>query len=83
MPRAPVDGFDLAAFARVSVALSSRREPRAAVLAREGLTEQRWLAIESTWLLRMAASLLRQDLSLLHEHDEAVAAAQAAYAADR
>lgn len=78
VPRTPVDGFDLQAFAAVSAELAARREPRAAVLARAGLTEQRWLSIETTWLLRVATALLQQDLSLLREHDEAIAVARAA-----
>jgi hypothetical protein len=78
VPRAPVDGFDLHAFAAVAAELAAREAPRAAVLARAGLTEMRWTAIETTWMLRLATSLLQGDLSLHAEHDEAFSAAQRA-----
>ncbi len=83
VPRTPVDGLDLRAFAAISAALATRDEPRAAVLARAGLTELRWTSIETTWLLRVATALLQQDLSLSRDHDEAFAAAQAEIAARR
>lgn len=78
VPRTPVDGFDLRAFAGVAAALTEKREPRAATLARFGLDEMRWLAIEQTWLLRVTTALLQQDASLREEHDRAFADAQAA-----
>lgn len=77
VPRDPVDGFDLAACAAVTERLSRADGPRTATLASFGLTEARWTAIESTWLLRIATALLQQDLSLGSAYDEALLAARA------
>jgi hypothetical protein len=82
VPRTPIDGFDLAAYAGVAAALAQRAEPRAVTLARAGLNEARWTRIEKTWLLRIAGAFLRQDVSLGKEHDDAFQAAQAALAGD-
>lgn len=76
VPRTPVDGFDLRAFAGVAAELAAPLAQRAAVLARAGLSEMRWTAIETTWMLRLATSLLQGDLSLHGEYDEAFSAAQ-------
>jgi hypothetical protein len=62
------------------VRLARGGEPRAAALAAESLNEARWLAIEKTWLLRIATAMLAQDLELGRAYEEAVAAAQAATA---
>ncbi|WP_437641878.1 hypothetical protein [Sorangium sp. So ce854] len=78
MPRTPVEGFDLAAYAAVSAQLAGGREARDVVLARAGLDEARWLRIETTWLLRLATAALQGDLSLNQEHDTAFLAARAA-----
>ena len=78
VPRTPVDGFDLNAYARVAAQLADGAEPRSAVLAKARLDESRWLEIEKTWLLRVAISALQQDTSLLCEHGAAMAAAEAA-----
>lgn len=80
VPRTPVDGIDLATYARVGVRLAMRTGPRDATLAAEGLTEARWLSIETQWLLRIAVALLKEDVALGREYEEAVAAAQAALA---
>jgi len=77
VPRTPIDGFDLKAFATLSAELAARKEPRETVLARARLDELRWLAIEKRWMLRIATALLQQDLSLAQEYDQAFAAAQA------
>ncbi|KYF49768.1 hypothetical protein BE04_24745 [Sorangium cellulosum] len=77
MPHTPVDGFDLKALATVTAHLAARKEPRAAVLARAGLDELRWLAIEKTWMLRIATALLQRDPSLGQAYDAAFAAAKA------
>jgi hypothetical protein len=82
VPRTAVDGFDLAAYAGVAASLAQRSEPRAATLARSGLTEARWTRIEKTWLLRVATAFLRDDVSLGKDHDEAFQAAQRALAGD-
>jgi hypothetical protein len=76
VPETPVDGLDLKAFAAVAARLASGREARAAVLARFGLDEARWLTIESTWMLRIATALLRDDRSLHSAYDEAFCAAE-------
>lgn len=78
VPRTPVSGFDLTAYASLSAELAARREPRAAVLSRLGLTEPRWLSVEQTWMLRLATALLQEDLTLGADYDAAYAAAQAA-----
>ncbi|WP_155798253.1 hypothetical protein [Sorangium cellulosum] len=83
VPRTPVDGLDLQAYAAVAARLAAAEEPRAAVLASARLDERRWLAIEQTWLLRLATSLLQQDRSLAEEHDAALRAAQEAIVAGR
>jgi hypothetical protein len=75
VPETPVDGLDLKAFATIAARLASG-EGRAAVLARYGLNEARWLGIESTWMLRIATALLRDDRSLHSAYDEAFCAAQ-------
>ncbi|XYH96683.1 hypothetical protein ACMHYB_54400 [Sorangium sp. So ce1128] len=80
VPRTPVQGIDLATYAALAVRLAEGGEPRAVVLARVGLDEARWLSIEKTWLLRIATSLLQQDLSLSQEHEEASAVARGALA---
>lgn len=77
VPRTPVDGFDLAAFATLSARLVAAQEPRASVLARAGVNEMKWLAIEKTWMLRIATALLQGDVSLGQEYDAAVATARA------
>lgn len=77
VPRTPIDGFDLKAVATVTANLTAGREPRKAVLARLGLDEVRWLAVEKAWMLRVAAALLKQDPSLGQEYAEAFAVAQA------
>jgi hypothetical protein len=81
VPRTPVAGVDLAGYARVAAALAEAAEPRAAVLARAGLDEARWLDVEKTWLLRIATAGLAGDLALVQEHDAAAAAARADLAA--
>ena len=81
IPRDPVDGFDLAACAAVTERLARADGSRTATLAGFGLTEARWAAIESTWLLRIATALLQQDLSLGSAYDEALLAARATRAA--
>lgn len=78
VPRTPVDGFDVAACARVTAHLARRGEPRAAILARFALDEGRWLHVEKTWLLRIATALLQQDPSLGRAYDEALLAEKAA-----
>lgn len=80
-PRDPVAGYDLAGYARVAAELAENAEPRADVLARAGLSESGWLAIEKTWLLRLTTAALQGDMALLNEHDAALAAAQAERAA--
>src|SRR5690348_8132542 len=76
VPRAPVHGVDLAAYARASARLAARERPRAEVLAALGLDEARWLAVEQTWLLRIATAMLQQDTSLPAEYEAAHAAAR-------
>jgi hypothetical protein len=76
VPRTPVQGFDLAAFAALAAKLARRAEPRAVVLGAAGLDERSWLEVEKTWLLRIAAALLLGDTSLGREYDEAFAAAR-------
>jgi hypothetical protein len=83
VPRTPVGGLDLAAYARASVRLAERDRPRAAVLAELGLDEARWIAIEQTWLLRIATAMLQQDASLPAEYEAAHAAAQGEIAGAR
>lgn len=78
VPRSPVDGIDLAGYARIAAALAERSTPRARVLAEHRLDELRWLEVEKTWLLRVAAAALQGDLALGEELDRAYAAAQAA-----
>ncbi len=78
IPRSPVDGFDLVAYAGVVAALAQRAEPRAVTLASFKLNEARWLAIEQTWLLRIATALLQNDGSLSKAYDEAFQEAQEA-----
>lgn len=80
VPRAPVDGIDLATYATIAAQLAAGAEPRAAVLTRAGTSEARWLEVEKTWLLRMATALLQGDFGLQQEHEAATAAAQAALA---
>jgi hypothetical protein len=82
VPRDPVDGYDLGAYASVVARLADRGEPRARVLARAGLDEQRWLKIEKTWLVRIATAFLQDDPSLGKEHDDAFQAAQNALAGE-
>lgn len=81
VPRDPVAGVDLAAFARIAAGLAEAPASRAAVLAGAGLDEARWLEVEKTWLLRLAVAGLQGDVALLQEHDAAVLAAQAEIAA--
>ncbi len=78
VPRTAVHGVDLAGYAQISAQLVGKAEPRGKVLARAGLDEMRWIDVEKTWLLRIAAAMLRGDVSLGHEHDEAFEAARAA-----
>lgn len=80
VPRASVEGIDLAGYARVAASLAERPAARRAVLSEHGLDEMRWLEVEKTWLLRLAIAALQGDLSLGGEHDRAYAAAQAALA---
>jgi hypothetical protein len=69
VPRTAVDGVGLEAFAEISASLAARIETRAAVLARAGLSEPRWIAVETTWMLRIAAALMQQDPSLGQDYD--------------
>lgn len=78
VPRTPVSGFDLNAYASVAARLADGAEPRGAVLAKAGLDEGRWLEIEKTWLLRVAVAAMQEDADLVREHAEAMAAAEAA-----
>jgi hypothetical protein len=78
VPRAPVDGVDLDAYARIAATLAERAAPRASILAQHGLDELRWVDVEKTWLLRVAASALRGDVSLAEDLDRATLSAQAA-----
>ncbi|WP_437291006.1 hypothetical protein [Sorangium sp. So ce406] len=80
VPREPVDGVDLAGYARIAAEIAGGARPRAEVLAAHGLDEARYLAIETTWLLRLAAAALRRDLDLLAVHERAQADAHAALA---
>ncbi|XXX80863.1 hypothetical protein WMF30_19085 [Sorangium sp. So ce134] len=82
VPREPVDGFDLAAYAAVAAQLAEGADPRAAVLARSGLDEARWLAVEQTWLLRVAIALLQQDYDFIRAYSGATEAAREAIARD-
>jgi hypothetical protein len=75
VPRTPVDGFDLNAYAAVAAHLAEGAVPRAAILAGRQLDEARWLQIEKTWLLRLATAALQGDLSLAEEHEAAYTAA--------
>ncbi|MFO0761952.1 MAG: hypothetical protein U0359_36265 [Byssovorax sp.] len=76
IPTTPVEGLDLAAFARASARLADRSRPRAATLAELGLDEVRWATIEQTWMLRIAAALLKQDLALPTAYENALAEAR-------
>jgi hypothetical protein len=71
VPRTPVDGVDLATYARVASALAAQPRARAQVLAEHRLDEMRWLEVEKTWLLRVAVASLQGDLSLGEELDRA------------
>jgi hypothetical protein len=82
VPRTPVDGFDLVAFAAMGARLATATEPRATTLERAGLDEARWLAIEKTWMLRVATALMQQDPTLSQDYDSAFAAAQAELASE-
>lgn len=83
VPRTPVEGFDLAAFAALAARLADGAEPRARALASAGLDEMRWLKIETTWLLRVATALLQKDLSLSEEYDAAFDAGRVGAHPDR
>ncbi len=76
VPRTPVEGIDLATYARVAARLAERAESRSAVLASAGLDDARWLAVEQTWLLRVAIASLQNDLELLRAYEEATLAGQ-------
>lgn len=78
VPRTPVLGLDIAGYARVAVAVAERPTARAAVLAEHGLDDARWMQIEQTWLLRVAAAALQHDLTLGQELDQAYTEAQSA-----
>ena len=78
IPMTPVEGLDLRAFARASARLADRSRPRTATLSELGLDEVRWATIEQTWMLRIAAALLKQDLALPAAYEEALAEARRA-----
>jgi hypothetical protein len=78
VPRQPVDGIDLAAYAALACALAAAPTARLKILAEHQLDEMRWLEVEKTWLLRLATAALQGDLSLGEEHDRAYSAAKAA-----
>ncbi|WP_437305811.1 hypothetical protein [Sorangium sp. So ce388] len=82
VPRDPVNGVDLQCYARITAELAHGTASRAAVLARAGLDEARWLLIEQAWLLRLATAALQGDFSLASEHDAVLAAVQATLAED-
>ena len=71
VPRDPVSGFDLEAYATIAGRLAARAD-RAATLRAAGLDELRWLDVESTWLLRIAVAALREERDLLEQYDAAL-----------
>ncbi|AGP36446.1 hypothetical protein SCE1572_19290 [Sorangium cellulosum So0157-2] len=77
MPRTPVEGMGLAAYAAISARLAGSGRRRAEVLSGAGLNEANWLRVEKTWALRLATALMQQDLSFAREYEDAFAAAQA------
>jgi hypothetical protein len=82
VPRTPVLGFDLAAYAMVSAGLAEKKGHRKEVLASAGLDEARWTEIEHTWLLRLATGAIQGDTALLAEYNTAHAAGQAHWQGD-
>lgn len=78
IPETPVDGVDLATCARICAALTAARGRRGEVLVRHRLDEVRWAHIETTWMLRIAAAMLKGELELARTYDAALAAAMAA-----
>jgi hypothetical protein len=72
-PRLPLD-----AYAALSVELSEAREPRAALLERRGLDEDRFLIEERAWLEAIARRAMTGDVSLAEQHASALARAEAA-----
>lgn len=75
VPRSPVHGIDLEAYASVSAALAEGVE-RDSVLERHQLDGVTWLEIEKTWALRIATAAMTGDLALAKDYDQAYTAAQ-------
>jgi hypothetical protein len=74
--RDPVHGIDLKSYAQISARIAEGREPAKSILLEHGLDEMRWLDVEKTWLLRVAAAAMQGDLSLSQSYDEHYVAAQ-------
>jgi hypothetical protein len=72
----PVEGLTLEQYATISAELNERREPPEAVLLRHGLDTSRWLRVEQTWPLRIAALALRGSPALAQDYDRYYVAAQ-------
>ena len=72
----PVEGVSLERYAQISAELNERREPAEQVLERHGLDTARWLRVEQSWPLRLAALALRGDPALAQEYDRQYVAAQ-------
>jgi hypothetical protein len=77
VPRSPVDGIDLATYARIAATLIEQPDRRHAVLSELHIDELRWTEVERTWLLRVATAALQNDRSLGEELDRAYTQAQA------
>lgn len=78
VPRDPVLGFDLDAYAAVAADLAREPRRRAELLALRGLDELSWAKVEQTWLLRVATAALHGDVDLTLALDAATERAKQA-----
>jgi hypothetical protein len=72
----PVQGVDLATYARVAAGIAEQRRPQDEVLREAGIDEGDWIDAERTWLLRIAASLLQGDVALIEQYEQLYIEAQ-------
>jgi hypothetical protein len=76
MEATPRPDIGIAEYARISAELAEQREPRADVLKRHKLTEDRWLNEERAWLMMMATAALDGDTSYAERYGELFVQAQ-------
>lgn len=76
VPNDPIEGVDLATYARIAADLAEGNTPRLAILRACGLDEAAWLRIEQGHLIRIATAALREDTSRVEELDRLYIAAQ-------